>query len=129
MAERATEKPLEQVLADYRGEAAVLRRRGAGVVADALEEFAEQVARAAEDYLTWLSEADAMGRSGKSERWLRRRFGDWYDMGHARYSGRNGRAREYRQAVVPQRLHLEAMRDDARREVARTLDREHLKAS
>jgi len=126
--ERATEKPLEQVIADYRGEAAVLRRRGAGSVADAIEDFADSVARAAEDYLTWLSEADAMGRRGKSAAWLRKRFPDWYDMGHARYSGRNGRVREYRQAVVPQLLDFDAMREEAER-VLREGSDEHRRAS
>jgi hypothetical protein len=125
----AIEKSLEQVIADYRGEAAVLRRRGSVAIADAIEEFADHVARASEDYLTWLSEADAIGRSGKSVAWLRRRYPGWFEMGHARYSERNARAREYRQAVIPQRLHIAAMRDAARRDAERTVHAQQRRAS
>jgi hypothetical protein len=42
---------LEQLLADWRGDAQVLRRRGYDRDAGQMERFAEAVAWAAEDYL------------------------------------------------------------------------------
>jgi vacuolar-type H+-ATPase subunit H len=125
----ATEKQLEQVIADAREEASILRRHGSEHVAKALEDFADNVSRAAEDYLTWLSEAEAMGRSGKSASWLRKRFGLWLDMGHARYGNRRHREREYRQTVIPQRLHISVMREEAMREAERIVHGDRKRAS
>ena len=93
-------KPLEQVIADQRGELAVLRKHGQGPLADALERFADEVSGAAEDYLTWLSESDAMLYAGKSVRWLRSRFPEWERSGHGRYRMGN---RQYRMLALPRR--------------------------
>ncbi len=80
-------RTLEQLLADWRGDAQALRRRG--------------------HYLRWLSEDDALLRSGRSHGWLRSQFPDWERAGHAR---REGRKRWYRMLVIPQRANTLAAR-------------------
>lgn len=107
---------LQQVLTDWRGDAAVLRRAGHVADADLREKMADQVSAAAASYLNWLSETEAMLRSGKSRDWLRGRFSGWEAEGHARMTGRE---RQYRELIVPRRPALttahEAGRDAARR--------------
>lgn len=105
---------LDQVLADMRGEAAVLRRAGHREQADAYERFAALVADATEDYRTFLTEPQAALRSGKSRDWLRARFAGWLADGNAREGHRRGE-REYRQVVIPRRANLEAAREAGRR--------------
>lgn len=113
---------LEQVLADERGELAVLRRNGLGTEADNRERILDRVARAAEDFLVWLSEDDAILRAGHQRAWFRRRFTEWAGQGHARL--RRGQ-REYRRLLVPQRAHVSAAQEAAREEARRlaTLER------
>jgi hypothetical protein len=91
---------LEDVLADERAQAAVLRRNGYAHDAELIERVCDRVERAAEDYVTWLSEPNAQLRSGRSTAFLRGRFAEWEAAGHARK--RNGR-REYRQILIDQR--------------------------
>ena len=98
---------LDQILADRRGEAQLLRKRGAAALASTMEELLDEVAAATEDFRRFLSEPDAVIRSAKSERWLRARFAEWSAQGNARI--RSGK-REYRMLVVPQRPHLERAR-------------------
>lgn len=107
-------RTLEQVLADALGELPVLRRHHQDAIADAIERLCTEVADATEDYRTWLSEGDAMLRSGKGRYWLRARFGDWARANCARWSPRNSRAREYRAMIVPARSNVAALRADAR---------------
>ncbi len=103
---------LEQVLADWRGDAAVVRKHGDKHTADVIERLCDAVARAAEDFLVWLGEDDAILRSGHTRAWLRGRFAQWESQGHAKHVNRR---RYYRQLVVPRRIDLDAARDDARR--------------
>lgn len=110
---------LEEVLADWRGQAAVLRHNGHKAQADSIEAVCEDVARAAEDYLRWLSEENACLRSGKSAAWLRKRYPEWERQGHARMKGR---IREYRMLIVPKDVNLTSARE-AGREAARNLRR------
>lgn len=98
-------RSLEQVLADWREDAQILRKHGHGREAEQLERFSIDVARAAEDYLRWVSEEDAMLRSSKSREWLRSQFPEWERMGHAR---REGKRRCYRLLVIPVRANLTA---------------------
>lgn len=107
---------LEQVLADWRGDAQVLRRRGHEHDAVLIERICDEVAHAAEEYLRWVSEEDAMLRSARSRAWLRSQFPDWERLGHAR---RDGKRRRYRLLVVPARANLTAAAA-AGREAART---------
>ena len=108
-----SQRSLEEVLADARGELPVLRKHGQSALADAIESLCNEVAEATEDYRKWLSEGDAMIRSGKSRVWLRARFGDWARSDLARWSPKNSRAREYRQIAIPQRTDVAALRADA----------------
>lgn len=110
---------LDQLLADWRGDAAVLRRNGEVGKADLLERCATDAARAAEPWLTWLSEADAMLRSGRSREWLRGRFAAWEREGHARS---HGKLRQYRMAIVPQRAQVATAAEAGRAAARRLLD-------
>ena len=103
---------LEDVLADWRGQAAVLRHRGHGLQAETIEQVCRDVATAAEDYLSWLSETEACLRSGRSAKWLRDRWPEWERMGNAK---RRGRYREYRMIIVPRDANIIAAREAGRR--------------
>ena len=105
-------KPLEVVLADWREKASTLRSVRHQHDAELIDAIVDEVSRAAEDYLRYVSEPDAMLRSGKSADWLRARFADWCEQGHA--EKRKG-VRYYRALVVPRRPDLEAARDEGRR--------------
>jgi hypothetical protein len=91
---------LEQVLADAREEAAVLESNRAAFSVDRVRQLLAAVSESAEEWLTWLSEGDAMIRSGYSADWLRSRFEQWRRDGHARM---NGRSRQYRACAIPRR--------------------------
>ncbi|NUO65777.1 MAG: hypothetical protein HOQ34_19620 [Gemmatimonadaceae bacterium] len=103
---------LEEVLADERGRAQVLRAAGHTREADNLDRLLDRVRASAVDYLDWLSEAEARLRSGKSVEWLRARFAGWAAAGHARLDGRR---RLYRQLIVPKRANESAAREAGRR--------------
>lgn len=105
-------RTLEQVLADWREDAQVLRKHGNSQIADSIDSLCDAVSDSAEDYITWLSETEARMRSNRSGEWLRRRFPEWAAQGHARL---NGRRREYRQVVIPQRGHISAVAEEGRR--------------
>src|SRR5262245_51764522 len=76
-------KPLETVLADWREKASTLRSVKHQHDAELIDAICDDVARSTEDYTRFLSEADAMLRSGKSADWLRARFAEWAEQGHA----------------------------------------------
>ncbi len=99
---------LEQVLADARGEAAVLRSHGHQAQAKSLEGLADLVTESMRAYLAILSESEASLRSGWSVARLRGRFPEWETQGFAMLDER-GR-RRYRQAIVPVRADLDAAR-------------------
>lgn len=108
---------LDQVLADWRGDAQRLRLRGHPHDADLIEQFATAVADAAHDYLTTVEEDDAIRRTNRSRSWLRARFPEWERQGHAGYRGRA--KRWYRLVVLPLRANdsaaYEAGRADGRK--------------
>jgi hypothetical protein len=103
---------LEQVLADTRGEAAVLRRAGHAHDAALMERVCAAVSEAAEDYLTWLSETDAKLRSGHADPWFRARRVQWQADGHARKHGRDW---HYRALIIPRRANVLAAYEAGRR--------------
>lgn len=105
-------KDLEQVIADWRGDAAVLKSRGHTHDAKLLEDCADQAARSAEDYIRFLDEGSAQLRSGRSIEWLRTQFPKWESDGHARRV--NGR-RQYRKLIIPQRVNISAAREEGKR--------------
>ena len=89
---------LADVIASWRADAIVLRRNGQALLAKRLDDCAEAVEQSAAEWLTWLSESDAMLRSGRSRDWLRAQFSAWEREGHATLQGRN---RMYRAVIVP----------------------------
>ena len=105
-------KPLETVLADWREKASTLRSVKHQHDAELIDAICDEVARAAEDYMRFISEADAMLRSGKSADWLRARFVEWEQQGHGEI---RKRVRYYRALVIPRRPDLEAAREAGRR--------------
>lgn len=94
---------LEEVLSRARQDAAVLRRNHHEHDAELIEQLCEKVTKATQDFTVWLSEPQAVLRSGHTRSWLRRRFPSWYEQGHARFSATSRRIREYRQLVIPHR--------------------------
>lgn len=105
---------LEQVLADWEGKVATLRTLGYSRDVELVEQVCRDVRDAAEDYLTWLSEAEAKIHSGHSIEWLRARFPTWETQGLA---SRDGRRRRYRLIALPRRANLDRARTQARQAV------------
>lgn len=99
-------KPLEQVIADAREEAAVLDANRAGFAVARVRELLEEIASSAEEFITWLSEGDAAMRAGVKPITMAGRFPAMQRDGNARLSGR---ARQYRQCAVPQRAQTVAV--------------------
>lgn len=95
-------KKPEDVLTDWREDAQVLRGRGHTRDAEALERCAEEIAASLAPFITWVSEPDAMLRSGRAVDFFRSRFGSWHSQGLAEM---RGRTRYYRAAVIPLRAH------------------------
>lgn len=112
----APKRELETVIADWRSDAATLRRHGDARQADLLERCADEAAAAAEDWLLWLSEGEAALRAGRSVAWIRGRFEQLRREGHARQTGRATRI--YRACAIPRRANTitaaERGRDAAR---------------
>ena len=107
---------LSQVLADLRGEAAVLRRSGNGGQADYLEAMCDRVAESAEDYLRKLSITDARLKSGLAISTLKRRFRDLRDCGLAGINEKGDMW--FRACGIPQRAGIAEARERGRRAVA-----------
>jgi hypothetical protein len=107
---------LAEVIADARGEAAVLRRAGSAGQADYVESLCTKVATAAEDYLKRISLADARLKSGLNERTLKRRHRELMDCGLAGFNER--REMWFRACAVPQRASVGQQRERGRRAVA-----------
>lgn len=107
---------LDQVLADFREDATVLRANGHGTQAQTLERVLDAVREAAADWLAWLSETEAQLRSGRGPDYFRTRRQIWADDGLAEQ--RNGRRWFYRRVIVPRRklssiASAEAVREQA----------------
>ena len=105
-------RPLEQVLADEREDAASLRRNGEADKAAIIERICDRVQEAAEDYLRWMTEEQAMTKSGRGQQYFLSRFEEWEALGHAR---KKGRLREYRSVIVPQRVHASVAYEEGKR--------------
>ena len=93
---------LEEVLARWRSDAAVLRRNDVKANASVLERCIHDVESAAMDYLTWLTEEQAMAKSGRSREWLQKRWDAWRTDGNANLD-RNQKRRLYRSCVIPRK--------------------------
>jgi len=97
-------RDLETVLADVRAEADTLDRNDAPFSVDRVREFARDVEKAAEEWLTWLSEGDAAIRAGKSIDWVRARYELLHREGHAKQTGGK---RQYRACFIPRRANID----------------------
>lgn len=99
---------LEQVIADARGEAAVLRSHGHTTQAKSIEALADRVADSMRAYLSMMSDSEAALRSGWSVHRLRGRFAEWEAAGFATLDARG--KRRYRECIVPTRDEKSAAR-------------------
>ena len=106
------QEALEEVLADERGQAQVLRHNGHSHDADLLERVCDRVSSAAEEYLRFLPEPDARLRTNRSQEFLRARYPEWEAQGHA---FKKGNVRYYRMLVLPPRANLSAAREEGRK--------------
>lgn len=106
---------LYQVLADWRGEAAILRRRGDARVADVLEQCAAEVGGIAEEYTVWMTEEAAARRSGWTLSKVRRHALAFLHTPHVKSEKR---AYLLRACIVPRRAHLEMIRAAAEKGAA-----------
>jgi hypothetical protein len=104
-----------EVLGDERGQAAVLRANGHDHDAKIIERICDRFAEAAHEYLNFMSEPEAMLRTGKSERQLRRLYAELEPRGHAK---RIGSTRYYREVMLEPRANLSAAREAGRRAAA-----------
>ena len=106
----ASAPELRNVVADWLGEAAMFRRRGETSVAITLEQCAADVSAVADDFTTWLSEADAARRSGWSGDQIRRHARKFLHTPHVIFEKR---AYRLRACIVPRRAHHEMIREAA----------------
>ena len=97
--------PIEQVIADEREQANILRANGHVGEARIIERICGRVSESLREFLTWLSESDARLRSGRSVEWLRGRFAEWASEGMAEV--RRNR-RYYRAVIIPLRARASA---------------------
>lgn len=107
-------KTPEQILADAREEAAILRRNGHTAQAVSVERVCEAFSSSplVADLLTWMSEQSALERSAKSADYFRDRRVQWEIDGYAK---REGRKWFYRRCVVPRSRLSSIQRTEAAR--------------
>jgi hypothetical protein len=96
-----TKLELEQLFADVLSEAAVLHAHREKFSPERIEAFVRDVKLCLTDYLTFISEPEAIVRSAHSATWFRQRFPEWERQGHARWSPKNKKQRTYRVMIVP----------------------------
>ena len=82
-----------------------------------MDGIVDRVKTAAEDFITWMEEDDAMLRSAHQRRWFRNQYPTWAAEGNAKRE--NGKYL-YRMLIVPQRANLSAARE-AGRDAARRM--------
>jgi hypothetical protein len=104
-------RAIEQIIADERENARMLKRMGNEQQATYLLNLFDEIAGSLEDYVTWLSEEKSMLKSGLSARTLRRRFRELFDCGLARYNMKH--EREYRSIAIPSRPEVEQAKREA----------------
>lgn len=104
-----TNRSLEDVLADARERAAILRSEGHGLQARSIEQLCDEVksARDMRMYLDWLDEPDAALYAGREAVTLRRHFAALESRDMARWH--NGR-RQYRRQALDHRGNAEQAR-------------------
>jgi hypothetical protein len=103
-----TTDTLEQVIADAREEAQILRSHGHATQAHSIEALCEKVAGSMRSFLTIMSENEAKLRSGWTTERLRSRFAEWESRGLAMLDAKGRRV--YREITVPARTQDDAAR-------------------
>jgi hypothetical protein len=88
----------------------VLRANGQSGQATSIERVCTAVAKSATLYLEWVSERDAIARSGQSANWFRTRFPMWKEDDLAEL---RGKLRFYRGVIVPRKVRLSLVRSEA----------------
>jgi hypothetical protein len=117
-------RTLEEVLREAREEAKVLDRAGAAMSVRRFEQWLLLIENSTAEFREFMSEGSATLRSGKSVAWFRSRFDDWRAQGLARYNPKTTRKeRQYRSMIVPMRVHLETVREQARRDAIEDMKR------
>jgi hypothetical protein len=106
---------LRDVLADEVGQAAVLEHNGHDHDGRLIRRICDRVSAAAHEYLNFMSEPEAMLRTGKSERQLRRLYAELEPRRHAK---KIGAMRYYRECMLEPRANLSAAREAGRRAAA-----------
>ena len=106
---------LTTVLADALEEAQVLRVNGHVAQANSIERLADEVRKAAGDYLTFIPEHEAQLRSGFGPDFFRARRKQWVEDGLAEQRGRHW---YYCRLIVPRRKLASIVRAEARRGAA-----------
>ena len=96
---------LDEALATARREAEIVEKVGGTYQPRAVVAVVDAIAKAAEPFLTWYSESDAMLACGRSKEWLRTRFARWERQGVARKVGQH---RQYLAIILPMREHQAA---------------------
>lgn len=108
-------EPLDVALADAYSALRRVEPASATVRIDFVRALLDDIRDAAEDFVTFLNEADARLWSGLAADTLRKKFPGWSELGHARLDEKGHRT--YRRAVLPRRANLEAARKAAKRAV------------
>jgi hypothetical protein len=103
---------IEDVMADLREHVTHLRLGGHALQATTLEQALDRITEALPEYLSWLSETEAQGYTGRTAEYLRARFGRWESREMARWVGRT---RWYRRCVLEHRGNVAAAREAGRR--------------
>jgi hypothetical protein len=102
----------EEVVADLRERVSLLRLEGHPVQAASVERAVDQLVATLPEYVSWLSESDATGYTGRTAEYLRARFARWEERGLAMW---RGRTRWYRRCVLEHRGNVAAAREAGRR--------------
>jgi hypothetical protein len=105
---------LSSLLSDVLEEATVLDRNRKEFSTDRVREIVEEFRDAAAPILTWISEAQAVVRSGRTARQLRRQFPEWERQGYARWNPQRPRERQYLLFVIGTSHDADAVHDSAR---------------
>jgi hypothetical protein len=103
---------IEDVLANAAERTTMLRSEGHPVEAASIERVTEEVRTALGEYLTWLSESDAVLYTNRSAEYLRSRFPALEERGLARWVGRQ---RYFRRCALEHRGNADAARQAGRR--------------
>jgi hypothetical protein len=105
-------KSVEQVIADRRESANHAGWLGHAHDAELIRAILDEIEQAAEDYLTWLSEAEAKLWTGHRVQWLRARYAELEPDGNAKTERGT---RFYRAICLPRRVNADEARAAGRR--------------